>query len=214
MPGAGLQPGQLGTGTLAFTPSGQLDPTATTGVLSGSNPALVIGASGTAPAAGATSWASGLGIAGQSIGLNLGVAPGGMTQFASDSVESTTNNGVNYGNLSGVTIDQQGFVTTTYDNGVTRKIAQVALATFPNADGLKAVSGDAYQVSLQSGAYDLKTPGEGGAGDVQANNLENSTVDLSTEFTGLITTQRAYSASSKIITTTDEMLQDLIDIKR
>jgi flagellar hook protein FlgE len=213
--GAGLHDGQLGTGVLAFTPSGQLDPTATTGILNGTSPSLAIGASGTTPAANAVSWATSLGISGQTIALNLGVAPGGMTQYASDSVvQSTTNNGVNYGNLAGISIDEQGFVTATYDNGVTRKIAQVAIATFPNADGLKPISGDAYQVSLASGTYNLKTPGTGGAGKVESSQLENSTVDLSTEFTGLITTQRAYSASSKIITTTDEMLQELIDIKR
>ena len=213
--GAGLVDGQGGTGGPAFPPAGQLDPTPTTGGPNGSTPALTIGASGTTPAAGAVSWASDLGIAGQTISLNLAQAPGGMTQYASDSVvQSTTNNGVNYGNLAGVSIDEQGFVTATYDNGVTRKIAQVAVATFPDPDGLKGVSGDAYQVSLTSGTYNLKAAGTGGAGKIEANNLENSTVDLSSEFTGLITTQRAYSASSKIITTTDDMLQDLIDIKR
>ena len=213
--GAGLHDGQLGTGVLSFTASGQLDPASTTGVLGGSAGTLNIGASGTTPAAGAVSWAAPLGIAGQAVALNLATAPGGVTQYAADSaVQSTTNNGVNFGNLAGVSVDGQGFVTATYDNGVIRKIAQVAVATFPNADGLKSISGDAYQVSLQSGSYNLKTAGEGGAGKIAASSLESSTVDLSTEFTGLITTQRAYSASSKIITTTDEMLQELIDIKR
>ena len=160
-------------------------------------------------------WRTNLGIAGQAISLNLGVAPGGLTQFASDSViTATTDNGVVFGNLTAVEVDDSGFVTAKYDNGVTRKIAQVALATFPNPDGLSAVSGDAWQVSRASGSYNLKSPGAGGAGSIAPSNLENSTVDLSTEFTGLITTQRAYSASSKIITTADQMLQELIDIKR
>ena len=91
---------------------------------------------------------------------------------------------------------------------------QVALATFPNPDGLNSVSGDAYSVSLASGTYNLKTPGEGGAGSIDPSSLEASTVDLSTEFASLITTQRAYSASSKIITTADQMMQDLINIIR
>ena len=88
------------------------------------------------------SWASSLGIAGQSVALNLATAPGGVTQYAASStVQSTTNNGVNFGNLAGVSVDGQGFVTATYDNGVIRKIAQVAIATFPNADGLKSITG-------------------------------------------------------------------------
>jgi len=97
---------------------------------------------------------------------------------------------------------------------VTRKIAQVAIATFPNPDGLTAVTGDAFRVSQASGTYNLKAPGTGGAGLIDPSTLEASTVDLSSEFTGLITTQRAYSASSKIITTADQMLQDLLNIIR
>ena len=97
---------------------------------------------------------------------------------------------------------------------MTRKIAQVALATFPSADSLTATNANAYKVSQGSGTYNLKTPGAGGAGFIGASQLEASTVDLSAEFTGLITTQRAYSASSKIITTADEMLAELISIKR
>ena len=75
-------------------------------------------------------------------------------------------------------------------------------------------TGNAYLASNESGSFNLKTPGTGGAGLLSSATLEASTVDLSTEFTGLITTQRAYSASSKIITTADEMLDELIRIKR
>ena len=213
--GAGLHDGQITKGVIAFTPSGQLDPSATTGFPDPADPVLTIGGSDAAPGAGEAAWNTNLGIAGQKIGLQLGKAPGGLTQYASDSiVTSTTDNGVVYGNLSSVDVDENGFVSAKYDNGVIRKIAQVAIATFPNPDGLHAISGDAWQVSLQSGTYNLKEPGTGGAGDISPSSLENSTVDLSTEFTGLIITQRAYSASSKIITTADQMLQELIDIKR
>ena len=213
--GAPLHDGQIATGVLAFTSGGQLDPANTTGFPDPASPTLTIGASDAAPGPGAVSWKSTLGIAGQAISLNLGTAPGGVTQFASDStITATAQNGVVYGNLSAVEIDPEGFVTAKYDNGVTRKLAQVAIATFPNPDGLSAVSGDAWQVSRASGSYNLKIAGTGGAGAIAPAELENSTVDLSTEFTGLITTQRAYSASSKIITTADQMLQELIDIKR
>ena len=88
----------------------------------------------------------------------------------------------------------------------------MALATFENEDGLKAISGDAYQVSSTSGSYNLKTAGSGGAGTISPSTLESSTVDLSTQFSDLITTQTAYSASSKVITTADQMLQSLISI--
>ena len=97
---------------------------------------------------------------------------------------------------------------------MTRRIAQLALGTFTSSDNLLAVSGNAYQVSQGSGTFNLKVAGAGGAGEIASSQLESSTVDLSTEFTGLITTQRAYSASSKIITTADEMLAELISIKR
>ena len=200
--------GLVASGTLNFTATGALDPSSTLPA------SLTFGASGTTTPGG-VDWASGLGIAGQSIALDLNQAPGGITQnVAKNTVQSITTNGTNFGNLSGIEIDSTGNVTAQYDNGVTRQIAQVALATFPNVDGLTSASGDVYKVSLDSGTYNLKTPGTGGAGTLSPSTLEASTVDLSQQFSGLIITQRAYSASSKIITTADQMLQDLIDIKR
>jgi len=101
-----------------------------------------------------------------------------------------------------------------FDNSEVRKIAKIGLATFPNPDGLSPVSGNAYRPTIPSGEFVIKEPGVGGAGEIAASTLEASTVDLSAEFTGLITTQKAYSASSKIITTADQMLEELINIKR
>jgi flagellar hook protein FlgE len=129
-------------------------------------------------------------------------------------VQTVTTNGTAFGNLSNVSIDEDGFVTAVFDNGVTRRIAQVAGATVPKPDGLQAVNGNAYRLTNASGGFSLKAPGTGGAGFLAPSTLESSTVDLSTEFTGLITTQRAYSASSKIITTADQMLEELLTIKR
>ena len=168
-----------------------------------------------APAAGQVNWASSLGINGQTVGVTLGQAAGGMTQLNTASiVQSVATNGTPFGNLTSVSISSSGLVTAAFDNGVTRTIAQVAVATFPNPDGLSPVSGDAYSVSLASGTYNLKAPGSGGAGTISPSTLEASTVDLSSEFASLITTQRAYSASSKIITTADQMMSDLINILR
>ena len=107
-----------------------------------------------------------------------------------------------------------GVVSAIYDNSEVRKIAKIGLATFPNPDGLAPVSGNAYRPTIPSGEFVIKQPGVGGAGEIAAGTLEASTVDLSSEFTGLITTQKAYSASSKIITTADQMLEELINIKR
>ena len=217
--GAGLSNGQVSVGVVAFTPDGRFDPTNTTLFGTSSNSgvsSLNFGASNAgAPAAGQVNWATSLGINGQSVDLSLGSAAGGLTQYDSQSVvQSVATNGTPFGNLTSINIDSSGFVTAAFDNGVTRRIAEVAVATFPNPDGLSPVSGDAYRVSLQSGTYNLKAPGSGGAGSISPSALEASTVDLSSEFSGLITTQRAYSASSKIITTADQMLQDLINIIR
>ncbi|MDB5438176.1 MAG: transposase [Caulobacteraceae bacterium] len=212
--GAGLSNGQIKTGVVAFTSDGRLDMANTT-LFDPADPKLSFGASGTTPAAGGVSWAASLGSDSQDITLDFSNAAGGLTQFDSQSVvQAITTNGTAFGNLTNIDIDEDGFVTAVFDNGIARKIAQVAIATFPNADGLKAVSGNAYRVSQTSGSYSLKPPGNAGAGMIAPSTLEASTVDLSSEFTGLITTQRAYSASSKIITTADQMLQDLLSIIR
>ncbi|MDP2212228.1 flagellar hook protein FlgE [Phenylobacterium sp.] len=220
--GTGLENGQIRTGMVAFTQDGRLDADAMTALgadalFSNVNDAkLTFGASdGAAPGAGAVNWAGGLGIDSQELSFDLTAATGGLTQYDSGSVvQAVLTNGTAFGNLSEIKINERGFVTAIFDNGVTRQIAQIALATFPSPDSLAQASGNAYRVSQGSGTYNLKAAGSGGAGLIGASQLEASTVDLSAEFTGLITTQRAYSASSKIITTADEMLAELINIKR
>ena len=219
--GAGLVPGQLSTGVVAFNSDGSLDLTNTTLFGSPANPVLTIGASNavsaTVPAAGAVNWAANLGLGAQTISLNLSptASSSGLTQFDSPSVvTSTSTNGTPFGNLSSVAIDKAGYITATFSNGVSRKIGQVALATFANVDGLSAVSGDAYIQTPGSGNFSLNGAGKGGSGTIAASTLESSTVDLSAEFTNLIVTQRAYTASSKIITTADQMTQDLLQLIR
>jgi flagellar hook protein FlgE len=209
--GSGLQPGQVATGVVAFTSTGQFDAANTTLPVS-----LAFGASNAAaPGAGAVNWGAQLGIGAQTVALNLGSGAASLTQNdGASSVTSIAANGTPTGSLSSVQVGDNGDVTAVFSNGTTRLIAQVAIATFANPDGLTAVSGDAYQTSLASGSYNLNTAGIGGAGTIAPSNLESSTVDLSAEFTNMITTQRAYSASSKIITTADSMLQDLISIIR
>ncbi len=220
--GAGLSNGQLKTGLVAFTQDGRLDVAAMEALGAAalfpdpSAATLSFGASdNAAPGAGEFNWAAGLGIDDQVLAFDLTAAAGGLTQYDSASVvQAVLTNGTAFGNLSEVKIDDTGFVTAIFDNGVTRRIAQIALATFPSPDNLLESTGNAFRVSQGSGTYNLKAAGTGGAGTIGSSQLEASTVDLSAEFTGLITTQRAYSASSKIITTADEMLAELISIKR
>ena len=220
--GAGLANGQLKTGLVAFTQDGRLDVDAMEAMGAAAlfpDPAAATlnfaSSDSAAPGAGQFAWAPGLGIDDQALQFDLTASAGGLTQYDSASVvQAVLTNGTAFGNLSEVKIDDTGFVTAIFDNGVTRKIAQIALATFPSPDSLSQTSGNAYRVSQSSGTYNLKAAGSGGAGLIGASQLEASTVDLSAEFTGLITTQRAYSASSKIITTADEMLAELISIKR
>lgn len=105
-------------------------------------------------------------------------------------------------------------MSAVFDNGAVIGIATIAIADFNNADGLSVSSGGSLSQTFASGNFNLKIAGTGGAGAVASRQLEASNVDLTSEFTGLITTQRAYSASSKIITTADQMLDELINIKR
>lgn len=206
--------GQIATGTLAFGTDGALDKTNSTTNGGAFDTSFAIGASnsGASPA-----WNNAIGAAGQTLSLGLsGPASTSMiSQLAGDSTTTAMNtNGTEFGSLTKVEIGNDGKVTAIYNNGDTRVLAQVALATFINANGLTPVSGNAFTVSTASGDFTLRAPGEGGAGNLQPDTLEASTVDLAQEFTGLITTQRAYSAASKIITTADDMLQELLAIKR
>ena len=213
---SGNASGLVASGTLAFNADGSLSLAASSLTASGGQSNILDPTSGTAPIT--LNWTQATGVqtgAGQTIALNLKTGLGGLTQIASDSnTTAVDTDGTQFGELTGVTVDDQGFVTAAYDNGVTRKIAQVALATFQNPDGLTSASGDNYQVSNSSGTYNLKASGVGGAGTISPSTLEASTVDLSQQFAGLIVTQQAYAASTKILTTADQMLQQLISIKQ
>ncbi len=139
----------------------------------------------------------------------------GLTQLAGKfTTNFVTQDGAKYGSYTGVSISEDGIVTAIFDNGETRAIAQIPLATFVDANALEALTGNAYIETTSSGNATLRTAGEGGAGVISANALEDSTVDIAEEFTDMITTQRAYSAASKIITTADSMLEELLTIKR
>lgn len=156
-------------------------------------------------------WAAALGLPAQDIAIDFSK----VTQYDEpSSVGSIRPNGAGAGNVVAIEVGEDGVVSAIYDNNQIRKVAKVAIATFPNPDGLAQVSGNAYRPTIDAGEMVIKPAGIGGAGQISPSSLEASTVDLSAEFTGLIQTQKAYSASSKIITTADQMLEELINIKR
>jgi flagellar hook protein FlgE len=157
-------------------------------------------------------WAASTGAADQNVALNL---ISGMTQFANNyGVTSVTADCVPPGDLVGLVLEGDGFLTAQFSNGRARALYQVPLATFLNPNGLKPDVGGAFRTTLESGLYNINASNAGGAGRIVSGALEASNVDLAAEFTNLITTQRAYSASSRIITTADEMLEELLRIKR
>jgi flagellar hook protein FlgE len=209
-PTASLVNGQLASGIVNFTPFGQLD--ATTSTLPTSITISANGSGGATP-----EWNSTLGLATQTIALDMGGpgAPGGLTNYDSPSVLGTSQvDGTPFGSLASVDVDTDGFVTAIFTNGLTRRIYQIPVATFGNDDGLVSERGGIYRLGSDSGALSLRGAGVAGAGNIKSRALESSTVDLAEEFSNLIMTQRAYSASSKIITTADEMLDELIRLKR
>jgi flagellar hook protein FlgE len=152
------------------------------------------------------------GLASQALTVNLGTVGGtdGLTQFDTASVlYNTTADGSAFGSITGVTVANDGTVTAQFSNGLSQDVYKIPLATFTNPNGLGQVSGNAYVATKNSGAANINAANTGGSGTIQSQSLEGSTVDLATEFTNLITTQRAYSASARIITTADQMLQQL-----
>jgi flagellar hook protein FlgE len=191
----------VGTGQLQFTSDGALD-TATV-------PPLDLSFAG-----GAT--------ANQAIDLNFGqaIADGGSgldgtTQFSSASaVSSQSQNGFASGEFSGLAIDGTGLVQGLYTNGQKITIGQLAVAKFRSNDGLGRAGQNLWIETRESGTAALGAAGAGGRASVTGGALESSNVDLGEEFVGLIQHQRSFSANSRTITTADEMLQELISIKR
>lgn len=138
-----------------------------------------------------------------------------MTQFASPcTARYNTQDGYTSGVLEGYSIDTAGVITGRFSNGLTQKLAQVALANFNNPAGLLKMGGNLYAYSNNSGDPQIGPAGTGGRGDIGPGKIEMSNVDLSEEFTQMIITQRGFQANSRIITTSDEMLQELVNLKR
>ncbi|WP_026261434.1 flagellar hook protein FlgE [Kiloniella laminariae] len=162
-------------------------------------------------------WNPAIGAAASTIALDPGTIgqADGITQFSGNFVVTQIEqDGVTFGNFRGVSISDEGIVTALFDNGEQLDISQLPLALFPNPNGLEGRTGNAFSPTSESGNFLLNRPKIGGAGLLASASLEASNIDLAEEFTNMIVTQRAYSASAKIITTADEMLDELIRIAR
>lgn len=123
-------------------------------------------------------------------------------------------NGFQPGSLSGIAIGSDGVITGIFSNGLNRTLGQVALATFANSQGMMRVSDNMWSATENSGIPNIGTAKSQNFGSINAGYLEQSNVDISSEFTDLIVTQRGFQANTKIVTTVDQMLEELINLRR
>jgi flagellar hook protein FlgE len=154
----------------------------------------------------------------QTVRLDLGSYGNsiGTTQYAGDSLtlNDFSQNGVPQGNFKSLAIDQDGFVSVTFDNGNVKKFYQIPMVKFRDPTELDRVNGNAFVETPGSGAAVLVQSGSSGAGDYVSAAVEGSNVDIAEEFSKLIVAQRIYSANARIITASDDLLQETINIRR
>jgi flagellar hook protein FlgE len=152
-------------------------------------------------------------IDGRPMALNLG----GLTSYVGTTGASSVNpvpDGAPIGTLTGFAFGTDGVITGNYSNGYKKTLGQIAIASFNNSAGLRKEGNSLYSVSTNSGQPVFGIAGSAGRGGILAGSLEMSNVDLSAEFTQLILAQRGFQANSKVITASDEILQDLVNLKR
>lgn len=155
--------------------------------------------------------------AGDPVTINMGAAgePNRLTQFGGLSTASVlSQDGAAAGNLLSFSVSQEGLIVGAYSNGRTRTIGQLAMASFANPEGLEKAGNSAFRATVNSGLAQLGVGGQGGRGLISGGTLEMSNVDLANEFTSLIIAQRGFQANSRVVTTSDEMLQEVVNLKR
>jgi flagellar hook protein FlgE len=139
----------------------------------------------------------------------------GIKQYGSaNTVSATQQNGFAMGSLEAFSLGNDGTITGIYSNGLRQAIGQMAMASFNNPGGLEKAGNSSFRVGDNSGTAMVGQAGTGGRGVLNAGALEMSNVDLAEEFTGLIVAQRGFQANSRVITSSDEILQDLVNLKR
>ncbi len=154
---------------------------------------------------------------GHTIAVDLGTtgSPDALVQFAGgNSVAALGQDGAALGYLQSFAISERGEISGVFSNGLTRSLGLIALATFNNPEGLEKAGDSSYRVTVNSGLPQVGTAATGGRGLMAGGTLEMSNVDLAQEFTNLIIAQRGFQANSRVITTSDELLQDLVNLKR
>ncbi len=162
------------------------------------------------------------GAADSTITLNLGTVgkSDGLTQLSSDSsepsitIDSISQDGLAYGSLSGIEIDDDGSVIASYTNGESRTIYKIQVATFGNENGLKEMSGDVCASTTTSSTSIIQEAGSGSAGTINGGYLESSTTDTSEEFSRILSAQQAYSTFSQIMSTAADMFDTLMTAVR
>jgi flagellar hook protein FlgE len=184
--------------TVTFDANGNL-----TSPASGVNPTLTLSA-----------WSSGATSPAMTVAIWSGTPPtSGLTSYAQTSgTASTTQNGYPAGSVSGMSVDQNGNIIGTFTNGQTMPLAQVAVSTFSNDNGLVMNGSNTWTTTLASGAANVGAANTGGRATVLGSNLESSNVDVATEFTKLIINQNGYQANSRVITTANTLLQTVISL--
>jgi flagellar hook protein FlgE len=161
------------------------------------------------------------GAADSSIALDFGTAgsASGLSQYSSGAATlsvtvETTQDGVPFGTLTAIEIGANGTVNALYDNGMTRAIYKIPVATFANSNGLTALSGGIYSASKASGTSTLRIAGTNGAGDILGSRLELSTTDTNEEFSKMMAAQQAYSGSAQVMSAANSMFDTLISAVR
>jgi flagellar hook protein FlgE len=138
-----------------------------------------------------------------------------ITQLAASPSDLTSGtDGASAGSLTNFTVGQAGDITGIYSNGFKQPLGQIALASFSNPSGLTKAGGNLFSTSANSGTANIGTPDTAGRGQIATGFLEGSNVDLAQQFTNMIMAERGFQANSKVITTSDEILQDLVNLKR
>jgi flagellar hook protein FlgE len=145
----------------------------------------------------------------------INVALSGITNYAGVSTVSALNqDGSAVGSLQAFSISPDGTLVGVFSNGLRQDLGRIAMASFNNPPGLEKVGNTNFRATVNSGVAQLGTAGAGGRGALAGGSLEMSNVDLAQEFTNLIVAQRGFQANSKVITASDEILQDLVNLKR
>jgi fagellar hook-basal body proteins len=146
---------------------------------------------------------------------NFKIGLSSLTQYESKSTAfAKTNDGYKLGELTKMSIGSDGKVIGQFNNGDTKALGQIVTATFSNVNGLQKQGDNLWAPTENSGEANINKPGSGGNGALLSGALEMSNVDLAKEFTNMIVTQRGFQANSRVITTTDQMLEELVNLKR